>query len=597
MADEQAEALQEGLGFFRIALLVFAFIALFVGSFIIFNTFSIIVAQRTRELALLRALGASRRQVMTSVIAEAFLTGLIASIVGIVAGIGIAFGIQALLGAFGIDLPSTSMQLQLRTIVVSLVVGTVVTVAAAVLPARRASRVAPVEALRDVQQQEVGRGLGRRAALGTAVLGLGIAGSSYGLFATPSNAAALVGFGAAATFIGVAMLSPLLARPLAGWIGAPLRSLGVPGKLGRENAKRNPRRTASTAAALMIGLGLVSMVAILSASLKASFDRAPGGHAEGGFHAHQHLLHDVQPRRRRPGPGAPRGGAVSEFRPASSRLTAPPASSPPWIPATIDQVATLGVTAGSDACARPGHGVGLRGRGDDEGGGSGTPCRRRSRRWGSAARDRRASTARACSSRRLPHLARDVRGPVPRAARLVRAHQGSRWRAHGRGGTSGDPGGGEPFPSIEVQDQAEFREQQAGFINQLLGLVTALLAMAILIALFGIVNTLGLSIFERTRELGLLRAIGMGRRQVRWMIRWESVIIAVIGAVLGIAIGVFFGYALQQALEPEGVTELAIPTGQLLIYLVFAALAGVLAAIWPARRAARLDVLQAIAYE
>ena len=226
VADEQAEALQEGLGFFRIALLVFAFIALFVGSFIIFNTFSIIVAQRTRELALLRALGASRRQVMTSVITEAFLTGLIASIVGIVAGIGIALGIQLLLSAFGIDLPSTTMQLQLRTIVVSLVVGTVVTVAAAVLPARRASRVAPVEALRDVQQQEVGRGLGRRAALGTAVLGLGIAALLYGLFATPSNAATLVGAGAAATFIGVAMLSPLLARPLAGWIGAPLRSLG-----------------------------------------------------------------------------------------------------------------------------------------------------------------------------------------------------------------------------------------------------------------------------------------------------------------------------------------------------------------------------------
>ncbi|MGH3925429.1 MAG: ABC transporter permease, partial [Pseudonocardiaceae bacterium] len=155
----------------------------------------------------------------------------------------------------------------------------------------------------------------------------------------------------------------------------------------------------------------------------------------------------------------------------------------------------------------------------------------------------------------------------------------------------------ESFSSIEVQDQAEFREQQAGFINQLLGLVTALLAMAILIALFGIVNTLGLSIFERTRELGLLRAIGMGRRQVRWMIRWESVIIAVIGAVLGIVIGVFFGWALRRSLEPEGVSELAIPAGQLLIYLVFAALAGVLAAVWPARRAARLDVLQSIAYE
>ena len=597
VADEQAEALQEGLGFFRIFLLVFAFIALFVGAFIIFNTFSIIVAQRTRELALLRALGASRRQVMTSVVAEAFLVGLIASTVGIVVGIGVAFGIQWLLGAFGIDLPSTSMQLQLRTIVVSLVVGTVVTIAAAVFPARRASRVAPVEAMRDVQQQEVGRGLGRRAAIGAAVLGLGIVGLLYGLFALPANAAALVGFGAAATFIGVAVLSPLVARPLASWIGAPLRAFGVQGKLGRENAKRNPRRTASTAAALMIGLGLVSMVAVLSSSLKASFDRALESTLKADFtlanSSFMMFSPDVAARVRE----LPEVGAVSEFRPGVFRVDGVTSFLTAVDPATLDQVAELGVTEGTTDALAADTVLVFEDVANDEGWSVGDTVPAAFATVG----DRPLEVVGIYSESLLVQsdylialetyedvfpeqldsvvLIKGAEGvPTDDVERAVNQAVGS-------------------FSSIEVQDQAEFREQQAGFINQLLGLVTALLAMAILIALFGIVNTLGLSIFERTRELGLLRAIGMGRRQVRWMIRWESVIIAVIGAVLGIVIGVFFGWALRKSLEPEGVSELAIPAGQLLIYLVFAALAGVLAAVWPARRAARLDVLQSIAYE
>jgi putative ABC transport system permease protein len=597
VADEQAEALQEGLGFFRIGLLVFAFIALFVGSFIIFNTFSIIVAQRTRELALLRALGASRRQVMTSVITEAFLTGLIASIVGIVAGIGIALGLQLLLEAFGIDLPSTTTQLQPRTIIVSIVVGTLVTVFAAVLPARRASRVAPVEALRDVQQHEVGRGLGRRAILGTAVMGLGIAALLYGLFATPSNAAALVGAGAAATFIGVAMLSPLIARPLAAAIGAPLRSFGVQGKLGRENAKRNPRRTASTAAALMIGLGLVAMVAILSASLKASLDRALTDTLKADFTLTTSSFTMFSPDVAGRVGDLPEVGAVSEFRSSPFRVGDATGFLTAVDPTTIEEVATLDVSAGSTEALVPDTVLVYKDQADERGWTVGDSVPAAFAAVGAHPLEIVGifDENRLVGSDYVISLEtyEDVFPEQLDTFVLVKGAEGVPIDEVRRSVTRAV----EPFSNIEVQDQAEFREQQAGFINQLLGLVTALLAMAILIALFGIVNTLGLSIFERTRELGLLRAIGMGRRQVRWMIRWESVIIAVIGAVLGLAIGVFFGWALQQALEPEGVTELAIPTGQLLIYLVFAALAGVLAAIWPARRAARLDVLQAIAYE
>src|SRR6185295_14701435 len=271
VADEQAKQLQEALGFFRTALLVFAFIALFVGAFIIFNTFSIIVAQRTRELALLRAIGASRGQVMTSVVVEAFVTGLLASALGLIAGIGIAIALKGLLSAFGIDLPSTSLQLEPRTIVVAFVVGTVVTIISSIFPARRAARVAPVQALRESADSASGS-LRRRLIIGLILTAAAVAALLYGLFGNQSNAGTLIGLGAAATFVGIAILLPLGARPLAGVIGAPIRRLGIQGKLGRENAMRNPRRTASTASALMIGLGLVAMVTVLAASLKASLD-------------------------------------------------------------------------------------------------------------------------------------------------------------------------------------------------------------------------------------------------------------------------------------------------------------------------------------
>ena len=595
VADEQAKQLQDALGFFRTALLVFAFIALFVGAFSIFNTFSIIVAQRTREMALLRAIGASRRQVLTSVVLEAFVTGLVASALGFVAGIGIAVGLQGLLAAFGLDLPSTGTQLQPRTIVVSFLVGTVVTVVASILPARRAARVAPVQALRE-SADSASSSLRRRLIIGFIVTGAAVAALLYGLFGNQSNAGALIGLGAATTFVGIAILLPLISRPLAGAIGAPLRRRTIQGRLGRENAMRNPRRTASTASALMIGLGLVAMVTVLASSLKASLDLA----IEKALRADLVLTTssstpfspDVAERVR----GVDGVAAVSEFRQNGFRVDGSTAFITGLDPATVDQVAVLelspeapqGLEDGKiavhdDVMADNGWQVGdtvpaefaTVGEAPLEIGGT----------FGenSLVGDYVIS---------LGTYERYFQQQLDTFV-MVKIEEG----ADATTVTTDVESATEEFGNIQVQDQTAFREQQAGFINQLLGLITALLLMSILIAVFGIVNTLGLSIFERTRELGLLRAVGMSRRQVKRMIRWESVIIAIMGALIGVVIGVFFGWALQQALAPEGVTELVIPAGQLAIYVFLAALVGVLAAIWPARRAAKLDVLESISYE
>ena len=598
VADESAQALQEGLGFFRTALLVFAFVALFVGSFIIFNTFSIIVAQRTRELALLRALGASRRQVVVSVVLEAFLVGVVASVLGIALGIAIAVGLQGLLGAFNIDLPSTSLQLLPRTIVASLIVGIGVTVVASILPARRAGSVAPIQALREAADGPATKELaGRRLGVALVVTGIGVAALLYGLFGAETSGASIVGFGAAITFIGVAMLSPLAARPVAGGLGSPLRRLSIQARLGRENAMRSPRRTASTAAALMIGLGLVSMVAILAASLKASFDAALTETLKADYTLSTSSFTPFSPEVAARVAALPEVGTASVFRQNGFRVDGATSFVTAVDPATIEQVATMEVTEGSVADLTGGTDVLVfRDLAVEEGWALGDEV-----------------PAEFASSGDVPltivgifdenRLVGDYVISLESYESLYSEQLDSFVLVKSAEGVPlGEVGTAieravEEFPNVQVQDQAAFREQQAGFIDQLLALVTALLLMAILIALFGIVNTLGLSIYERTRELGLLRAVGMSRRQVKRMIRWESIIIAVFGAVLGVAIGVAFGWALQQALKTEGVSEFVVPVGQLVIYLVLAGLAGVLAAIWPARRAAKLNVLEAISYE
>jgi putative ABC transport system permease protein len=596
VADEQAKQLQEALGFFRTALLVFAFIALFVGAFIIFNTFSIIVAQRTREMALLRAIGASRRQVMTSVVVEALVTGLIASALGLIAGIGIALALKGLLSAFGIDLPSTSLQLEPRTVVVAFVVGTVVTIVSSIFPARRAARVAPVQALRESADSASGS-LRRRLIIGLILTAGAVAALLYGLFGNQSNAGSLIGLGAAATFVGIAILLPLGARPLAGVIGAPIRRLGIQGKLGRENAMRNPRRTASTASALMIGLGLVAMVTVLASSLKASLDltleKALKADLVLTTSSQTPFSPDVADRVR----AVDGVAAVSQFRQGGFRVRGQTAFVTAVDPTTVDDVATLELSPEAVQGLEDGKVVVFDDVMKDEGWNVGDTIPTEFATVGKAplviggtfSENSLIGTNYVVS---LDTYEQYFQQQLD-AFVMVKLEPGSDATAV----TASVVVATKEFGNVEVQDQTAFRDQQAGFIDQLLGLISALLAFAILIALFGIVNTLGLSIFERTRELGLLRAVGMSRRQVKRMIRWESVIISIIGALLGVVIGVFFGFALQQALASEGVTELVIPVGSLVFYVVFAALAGVLAAIWPARRAAKLDVLESISYE
>ena len=595
VADEQSDQLKEGLGFFRIALLVFAFIALFVGSFQIFNTFSIIVAQRAKELALLRAVGASRRQVLTSVIIEALVLGLVAAVIGIVAGVGIAVLLKALLSGFGIDLPSTSLQLEPRTIVVSLIIGVVVTTVASVLPARRAARVAPIEALRDSQDAGADH-LGRRSVIGVIVTALGLAFLGYGLFGEPDNAGLLIGGGAAVIFIGIAILSPLAARPLSGAIGRPVRGLSMAARLGRENAMRNPRRTAATSSALMIGLGLIAMVSILSASLKASFDAALQDtlRADLVLTSSSFLPFSQEVAARTADVDGVE--AVSAFRQGGFKVNDSDAAMTGVDPTTIETVANLGPSEGAIASLDGGDVLVYDQTMEDNG-------------W--AVGDELPSAFATIGDDPLTiggtfddnRLVGDYVVSLDTFDELFRAQLDTFVFVKVADGADTAVVRGDveqataEFGNIEVQDQAAFRDQQAGFVNQLLGLVTAMLFLAVVIALFGIANTLSLSIFERTRELGLLRAVGMGRTQVKRMIRWESVIIAILGALFGIAIGIFFGWALQQALAPEGITEFVLPVGQLVFFLILAALAGVVVALLPARRAAKLNVLEAISYE
>ena len=595
VADEQSDQLKEGLGFFRIALLVFAFIALFVGSFQIFNTFSIIVAQRAKELALLRAVGASRRQVLTSVIIEALVLGLVAAVIGIVAGVGIAVLLKALLSGFGIDLPSTSLQLEPRTIVVSLIIGVVVTTVASVLPARRAARVAPIEALRDSQDAGADH-LGRRSVIGVIVTALGLAFLGYGLFGDPDNAGLLIGGGAAVIFIGIAILSPLAARPLSGAIGRPVRGLSMAARLGRENAMRNPRRTAATSSALMIGLGLIAMVSILSASLKASFDAALQDtlRADLVLTSSSFLPFSQEVAARTADVDGVE--AVSAFRQGGFKVNDSDAAMTGVDPATIETVANLGPSEGAIASLDGGDVLVYDQTMEDNGWAVGDDLPSAFATIG----DDPLTIGGTFDDNRLVGdyvVSLDTFDELFRAQLdtfvFVKVADGADTAA-----VQGDvEQATAEFGNIEVQDQAAFRDQQAGFVNQLLGLVTAMLFLAVVIALFGIANTLSLSIFERTRELGLLRAVGMGRTQVKRMIRWESVIIAILGALFGIAIGIFFGWALQQALAPEGITEFVLPVGQLVFFLILAALAGVVVALLPARRAAKLNVLEAISYE
>jgi putative ABC transport system permease protein len=593
-AEDQSD-IKEGLGFFNTFLLTFALIALFVGSFIIYNSFSILVAQRGRDMALLRAIGASRRQVLGSVLLEAVVVGLIASVVGLAAGVGVASGLKVLLEAMGIDIPAGGVVLTSSTVVISLVAGLGVSVASALLPARRASRVAPVAAMRDVALDRSGSSR-RRAVIGTAVTALGGASIAQGLFAGGDSTLVAVGLGVALVFLGVAVLGPILARPLSRVLGSPLPRLkGMPGTLARENAMRNPKRTSATAAALMIGVALVGFITILASSTKASISDSmdtsftgdlvidSGTFAGGGLDPQ--LASDVA--------ALPEVAAVSGLRNVPAEIDGSSTMLVGVDSATIAAVFDLGVTDGA-----------LADLGSTEIALQADEATSHGWAMGDTIPVRFAETGVQQLTVAALYEDADLAGPYVVGNAVLEANVADQFDsmvfvrlADGVDLDTGRAAVTETAaqnPLAEVKDRDAFTAAMGEEIDMLLNLIYALLALAVIIALLGIANTLALSIFERTRELGLLRAVGMTRAQVRATVRWESVIIALLGTTLGLAIGTSFGWVMVQALEDQGLNTFAIPVTQLAVVVAIAGIAGVLAAVLPARRAAKLDVLEAI---
>jgi putative ABC transport system permease protein len=602
-AEEQLATFKQALSFLNTFLLVFGMVALFVGAFLIQNTFQIVVAQRTRELALLRALGASRRQVTGMVLGEALLVSIAASLVGVVVGVGLAALLRWGFELFGGNIPSTPLQVRPRTVLTALAAGTAVTLVSAFVPARRAGRIPPLAAMREAVALPSARSLRRRAWAGAAVTGTGLGLLALGLTVTiPSEAispVAVVGAGAGVLFIGVAVLAPTFARPLGRGLGAPLpRVLGATGRMAQENAVRSPRRTSATASALMIGVALIGLVTILAASLRATTDalledrfrsdlivQAAGFGGTGMSPAVAERLASLPEVasvvRLRQGPV--KVGDDLTFLAAANLAEVQRAIRFDVVEGSFQNVGADGMAVSTEEATERGWSLGdtvelTFGRTGTvpmtigavyalDGPGSGLYLDLAG--WDANFVERTDQTLFVVfADRDRPEAAREAVEAVAL-----------------------------DFPGTAVLDQTEFRKQATDQLNGFVLLVFALLSLALVIAFFGIANTLLLSVSERTREIGLLRAVGTTRRQIRQMVTWEAVIISVFGALLGVAIGIFFGWAVVQALGETAEIVLRIPAGQLTLAVVLAAIAGVVAAVYPARRASRLNVLQAIAYE
>jgi len=595
-AEEQKDAIGQVLQFINIFLYVFVVVALVVGSFLIVNTFSILVAQRARELALLRALGASRRQVRRLVLLEALAIALIGSTVGVGVGFAVATGIKAIFGRIGLDLSESPLVFTPMTLVWSYAVGIVVTMVAAYLPARRAAKVAPVEALRDgVAMPETA--IRRRLVVGIALVAVGAATIAAGLAGSGGTGAALVGAGILGVLLGVALSSPVLGRPVLTVLRGLYRSVfGTIGQLSADNALRNPRRTAATASALMIGLALVATMSVLGQSAKASVDKVIATNFTADLVVSNAIGQPFSPSIADDVAAIDGVSAVAPVRYAPGSVDGRDDYIGATDPAQFGDMVTLDVAGGSLEDFVEGTVLIEQQRAEDEDiavGDTVTLTLPGGEQQATVAALYEQSPAIG-----VPYLftidAFEAGGLRPQDNYVYVTLAAGATPATVE--TDIDAAVAD-IPLVSVKDQAAFAEEQRAPIDQLLAIIYALLALAIVIAVLGIVNTLALSVIERTREVGLLRAIGMQRRQLRRMVRLESVAIAVLGAVLGVVMGVVFGAVLQRAIADQGIEVLRIPWLQLGVFVVAAAAVGVLAAVLPARRAARLDVLTAIGTE
>jgi putative ABC transport system permease protein len=604
-AAEQADAANDAIGsFLTPALLALSGAALLVGAFIIFNTFSITVAQRAREFALLRSLGASRAQVLTAVTVEALALGVAASILGLFAGLGIAALLGALFDA-ALDLPSSGLVLAGRTIALSLCVGVGVTLLAALVPAVRATRVPPVSALHaDALSAAQARGSRHTPYVAGVVSLLGLLALTQGLFGSGPAATRLGGLagGAVLLFVGVALVARYVVRPCAGAIGRPLvLAFHEPGRLARENAMRNPGRTATTSAALMVGLALVVFVAVFAAGLKTSITgsldelvRADIAVTAKGF---QPLPPNAQDAVRAvPGVYASSGQYMDQIqvngKPTVDTLEGvearllPEIYRPHWLRGGTDTLMAWlrGDTALIEEQFAKTHGiaVGERFRIVTPSGGK--------------------ATLLAIGEYRDPQILQGILVDLPTYQRVSAVHDPYSFfvkvdpRADRAQVQAHIAAALDRFPTAEVRSSEQYRELINEQVNQIVYLLYALLAMSLVISLFGIANSLFLAVHERTREFGLLRAVGATQRQVRRVVRYESVITAVIGALLGTLVGVLFAALATAALSDLGL-GFALPLGQLALFLVLAVAVGVVSAVVPARRAARVNVLDAMRHD
>ena len=595
-SEEGKKALHDQLGFISVFLLVFAGVSIFVGGFIIANTFSMLVAQRTRELALLRAVGAARAQVLRVVLGEAAVVGVAGGLVGLVVGVGLAKLLQALFATMGLDI-SGGLPVQVRTVIVTVLVGLVVTVLSAVLPAIRAARIAPVAAMRD-DLTLVQAGLRRRGVVGVALLGTGAGLSAYAV-TRPEVAWWTFAVGAAALVIGSLVFAPVATRPVVRVVAAPFIWIsGTVGRLARENALRVPRRTATTASALMIGLALISGVSVVAESMRASVSDL----------IEQQLTADLV-----------LNGGNGLFPPTVAQAVAK-------MPG-VQSVAPLGwvqLQVGQDqlgGSAGTGSAIGDNVKIHVSSGALSALDRGElminestAKKYGWHVGSTITATVGVLRGEHLTVggvykdsqvLSGDLIAPMALYQRAVPVAQQGDFGAYVRATPGTDVvalksmivNEVKPYLVVSVQDGKEFTDSQASQINNLLLIFYALLALSVVIAVLGIINTLALSVFERTREIGLLRAVGLTRGQLARTITIEAVATAVFGALLGTALGLGLGVALQHGLASDGLEILSVPWLRLVIIVIAAAFAGVVAAVLPAIRAVRLDVLRAITTE
>ncbi|MGW7252522.1 ABC transporter permease [Streptomyces sp. NPDC054834] len=595
LADSQAELISSQMSGLKQGLLVFAGIALFVGTFIIANTFTMLVAQRTKELALLRAVGASRRQVTRSVLIEAFVVGTVAGMTGLAAGIGIGAGLRSLMNSLGATVPDGPLVITPSTAVAALAVGIVITMLAAWLPGRRAAKIPPVAAMSAVHAKATTKSLVLRNTIGALFSAAGVAVVLAATSMDADKAQAPMGLGAVLLIIGVFVLTPLLSRPLIAAAAPVLRVFGVSGKLARQNSVRNPRRTAATASALMIGLTLITGMTVMAGSLQKSIDKMASAAIRADYVVSMANGNELSPDVAEKLAATDGVTASSPLRNAASRIDGQTEYLTGVTGPAIGRLTDLKVDDGSfevggsrvvvDKDTAKSHGWKA---------GSGFTVhyedgkRQKLTVAGVYEGNEMIQGIMLDNTALTPHQTdpADMQVMVKAAGGASDATKDKLEKALGDN------------PAIKIQDKKDLSDSIAKMFTLMLNMLYGLLAMAVIVAVLGVINTLAMSVFERSQEIGMLRAIGLDRKAVKRMVRLESLVISLFGAVLGIGLGVFFGWAAGELLGTKMATyELVVPWGRIAFFLLLAATVGVLAALWPARRAARLNMLTAIKSE